>query len=374
MKMNQSVKGQKLINPRQICMLLLLCVFGGSTIFIYTPTDLQHSWITYLVSGTGGIILLMIYLMLYKKSGMQPLTTMLYNCLGKIAGTFLSLLYAAFFLFNTLLSLNNYSIFLNHTCYFDTPKTFIITIVCLISTYAIYKGLRVIARASEFFVWMIFIIFSFINFVLMQYVKIENIYPLKNIKIKTILNDSLYPLILLFGAIVVLLVIFPDAGSDKEIKKPLFTGMGIVIAVITIILLRTLLIIGNLISRSTYPIFFAYSVSYPIKFGVFASTIVGLAAIIKVSVFLYASITILTTIFHVKFNRFIIPTVLAAGAGGSFLFKNSIEFIAFIQDIWVYCAAAFEIGIPVILLLIYMIKSSINKIINFMKKDSGDET
>ena len=339
----------------------MLCVFANSTIFVYTSGDPQHGWITYLVSGAGGMLLLAIYLTLYKKSGLQPLTAMLKNCLGKFAGSFLALLYAVFFLFTVSLSLNNYSTFLRYSSYFDTPQIFISAILCALSIYSLYKGLRVFARASEFFMWLILIVTIISIVVLTKYISWENIYPLKNIKIGPILADSVYPLILEFGMVVVFLTFFPYAGGYREIKKPLFISIGIVVTYISLIVLRTLLVLGNLIRRYTYPVFFAYSVSYPIKFEVFATTINGLSTLIKITVFLFASITILTEIFHAKFSRFIVPTVLIAGLSSLYLFKNIVESLDFLKGIWLYCSVVFEIFIPVILLIIYLIKNAINR-------------
>ena len=362
MKMKNSEANQKLITPRQLTILLVLSIFGGCAIFMYTPRDPQHGWITYFVAGLGEMVLLWIYLLLYKKNGMQPLQVILRNCLGKIAGTVVAFFYAAFFLSSISLTLASYSGYLRLNNYFDTPKLFITFVMGIIVIYALFKGLRVMARASEFFVWAILAVTVIVDILLVHYMKWDNIYPLKNIEILPILSDAFLPLTLIFGAGVAFLVIFPDAGSEREIKKPLFTGLGILIIVLTILFLRTLLVLGgNMINRYTYPCYFAYSISYPLKFGVFASTVLSLSILTRVFVFVYAAIVILKNIFRTRFSLFIVPAVLTVSLAGAYLFKNVVELLDFLKGIWAYCTAVFVIGIPVILLLISLIKKTENK-------------
>ncbi len=356
-KMKNSGNNQKLITPRQLTVLLMLSIFGGCAISVYTPRDPQHGWITYFIAGLGEMAFLWVYLLLYKKNGKQPLQVILCNCLGKFAGTVVSLLYAVFFLSSTSLTLVSYSGYLRLNRYFDTPRLFITLVIGLIVIYTLFKGLRVMGRASEFFIWAILAITVIADILLINYMNWENIYPLKNIEILPILSDAILQLTLIFNVGAAFLVIFPDAGSYHEIKKPLFTGLAILIPILTISFLRTLLVLGgNMINRYTYPCYFAFSVSYPLKFGVFVSTILSLSTMSRMFIFTYAAIAIFTNVFRAKFSPFIVPAVLAVSFAGGYLFANVVELLDFLKGIWAYCSAAFVIVIPIILLPISLLK------------------
>ena len=361
-----SQKEKETITPLQLCMLLILFVCGNAAVFILTPNDYQHCWISYLLAGMGGIIMLIVYLSIYKLNGMQPFTTILKKCLGNIMGSAIALLYALFFLFHTGMVLCTYSGYLRLSNYFDTPQGFIILVLCVISAYALYKGFRIIARASEFFIWPILGLLIFMSIVLIQYYDFDNIYPLTNIDPAVIMSDSLYPMSLSFTMAVVFLVIFPLAEPAHRIKKPLFLGMGIAIVLITWVVFRTLIVLGgSMIGRYVYPEYFSYSITYPIKFGLFISTFTGLSVLIKLLVQLYASKTILSDVFNIKkSNIFIIPMVLICGLLGTYLFKTVVQGLEFCHGCWAYIALAFQVGLPLVLLFISLAKKCRQKCLN----------
>ena len=349
---------EETISPRQLCLLLILFVFGNAPIFILTPNDYQHCWISYMLAGVGGIVMLAVYLLIYHLHDRLSLTAILKNSFGNIIGSAIALLYAFFFLFHTAMLLCMYSGYLRLSNYFDTPQGFINLVLCIVITYALYKGIRVIARVSEFFIWPILVLIVLISIILIQYYDFNNIYPLKNIDPILLMNDSIYPMTLSYAMTVVFLVIFPAVGTAKTIKKPLFLGMGIASVLTIWIVFRTLIVLGgSLIGRYVYPIYFSYSITYPIKFGLFFSTFTGLTVLIKGLVQLYASQVILSNVFHVKkSNLFIIPMVLIAGIFGTYLFKTVIVGLEFCHKYWTYIALIFQFGLPFVVLLISLIK------------------
>ena len=291
------------ITPRQLSVLLILYIFGDSLIFINTPNDPQHGWIAYIISSIGGFLLLAVYLWIYKLNDSKPLSSILSNCFGKYAGAFASLIYVLFFMCNASLVLYNYTAYVNQTAYDYTPKWFILLCLGIIVLYAMYKGIRVIARSAEIFLSFILIATIFVDILVSGLIKIENIYPIKAADYYLILKDAFYPFSLSFGACVTFLILFPLTGNVDKIKKPLFTGMGITSALLIIIILRTILILsGPMINRYVYPIFFSYSINEEIKIGIVPVALIVVSALIKVLIFLYGSTTIIKSVFNIKKN------------------------------------------------------------------------
>ena len=204
----------------------------------------------YILAGIGGFIILALYLWIYKLNDSQQLQIVLKRCFGKIIGTIISISYALFFMLYASLVLYNFTAYTLETSFDYTPKWFIILCLAVIVFYALFKGIKVIARSSEIFIWGIVIATIFVWGVQFTQVQFDNIYPIQPTSYLPIIKDAFYPFSLNFAPCVAFLMLFPLAGKVQQIKKPLFIGMGIVSGIMTEIALRTLLILsGPMVNR-----------------------------------------------------------------------------------------------------------------------------
>ena len=345
------------ITPRQLSILLILYIFGDFVIFINTPNDPQHGWIAYIISSLGGFLILAVYLWIYKLNDSKPLPLILNNCFGKYVGVFVSLMYVLFFMCNASLVLYNYTAYVNQTSYDYTPKWVMLLFLGIIIIYAMYKGIRAIARSAEIFLSFILIATIFVDILVSGLIKVENIYPIKAANYYLILKDAFYPFSLSFGVCVTFLILFPLAGNVGEIKKPLFKGMGLSSALLIIITLRTILILsGPMINRYVYPIFFSYSINEEIKIGIVPVALTVVGTLIKVLIFLYGSTTSIKSVFNIrKIRPIIIVAVVVTVVSSNFSFNTGIAIHEFFQNIWVYFITVFAVVIPIILLIISLI-------------------
>lgn len=349
------------ITPYQLGIMMILFIFGDSPIFTNTPNDPQHGWIAYILAGIGGFIVLAVYLQIYKLNDFKPLPEVLKKCLGKYGGASFSILYSLFFLYSASLVAYNYTAYLIETNYTYTPKWFILLLFSIVVMYPLFKGIKVIARTSEIFLWLVFATVIFTSIVEFTKMKIGNMYPIFAVDYYPIIKDAFYPFSLTFGECVAFLMLFPLSGNIKGIQKPLFRSMGIISVLLTFISFRTLLILGgSMINRYVYAIFFSYSIRDQIKTGILPASLIGLSVLIKVIVLLYASISITTSVFNIKKSSpVIIVSVVAAFLLSYFSFNMGISLLEFFYNIWVYIIAAFAVFMPIIILIISLIKKYI---------------
>lgn len=353
------------ITLRQLSILLILFIFGDCAIFINTPNDAQHGWMAYIFGCIGGFIVLALYLWIYKLNDSQQLQMILKKCFGKIIGTIISISYALFFMLYASLVLYNYTAYTIETSFDYTPKWFILLCLGAIVFYGLFKGIKVIARTSEIFIWGIIIATLFVWIVQFGQVHFANIYPIQPISYLPIIKDAFYPFSLCFAPCVVFLMIFPLAGKVEQIKKPLFIGMGIASGIITEITLRTLLILsGPMINRYVYPIFFSYSISEDIKIGIIPASLVGLAVLIKVMILIYSSISIDASVFNLKRTS---PVIIIIGMAvlvlSYFVFNTGVMLSEFLMGTWAYVVVVFAVVIPIIILIISLVMQSKKKAI-----------
>lgn len=344
-------------------MLLMAFIFGDAMILAVTPNDPQHNWIAYILAGIGGLLLIVGYLQIYRLNAQCPLTTICRNCFGKYAGGALSILYALFFLAEAALTAYNYTAFILLSNYVYSPKWFIVIVLGIITLYALFKGIRVIGRTSELFVWIILLAFVFVNIFDAGAMHTEEINPIIPIDALPIVKDAFYPLILNYGGLVAFLMLFPLTGDVNAIKKPLYTGTGIVSGIISLQMLRALLVLGgSMLGRYIFPIHQSFFIGYPVKLEIIPDSAISLSVLIKVIVLLYASIMILAKVFNTKKSSpFIIVITLAAFLICYYSFPNSLTLNEFFQDTWVYIITAFAVAIPVLLLIISLIRNGIKR-------------
>ena len=349
------------ITPQQLGIMLVIYILGDSIVFVNTPNDPQHGWLAYIIASIGGFLILAVYLKIYKLNDLKPLPAILKNCFGKYVGAFLSILYSLFFMYNASLVSYNYTAYLIETSYDYTPKWFILLLLGCIALYALYKGVKVIARASEIFIFIIPLSIIAVSILGFKTVHLNYIHPIYAINYFPILKDAFYPFSLSFGVCVAFLMLFPLAGNTHDIQKPLYISMGIISCLLTFFILRTLLIMGgSMINRYVYTIFFSYSISDPIKLGILAASFLGLSVLIKILILLYSSITILTSVFNIKKSSpVILVVVVVTHVLSYFSFNTGISIHEFFQNIWVYFISDFAVCIPIIMLSISLIKKSL---------------
>lgn len=341
----------------------MVFIFGDANIFLNTPNDPQHGWMAYILAGIGGLVLIVGYLQIYRLNGQSPLTTISGNCFGKFAGGAVSLLYALFFMVDAALTAYNYTSFIILSNYVYTPEWFIQVTLCVITLYALFKGIKVIGRTAEIFAWLILFAFIFVNVFDATAMKPNNIFPIRVTKVSPVIKDAFYPLMLYFGGTVAFLMLFPLTGDVNKIKKPLYTGVSIVTLILTFQTLRVLLVLGgSMINRYVYGVHLSYFIGYPVKLEIIPDTTVSLSVLIKVIVLLYASVTIMGNVFHAKkISPFIIAVTLAAFLISYFSMPNGFTLNEFFQGIWVYIIAVFAVFIPAILLVISLIRNCIKR-------------
>lgn len=349
------------IKPYQLSILLILFIYGDSVIFENTPNDPQHGWLAYILASIGGFILLDVYLKIYKLNDLKSFPEVLKKCFGKYIGSLFSILYSLFFLCSASLVAYNYTACLIQTYYDFTPKWFVLLVLGAVIMYALFKGIKIIARTSEIFLWLIFISIIFISIIEINKMQIGNMFPIFAVDYYPVIKDAFYPFSLSFGVCVAFLILFPLSGNVKEIKKPLFKGMWIIGAILTFISVRTLLIMGgSMINHFVYAIVFSYSITDQVRVGILPISLIGLSVLIKVIVLLYASISITTSVFKIKkFSPVIIVSVITILVLSNFSFNTGISIREFFYSIWVYIIAAFAVLMPIIILIISLIKKYI---------------
>lgn len=225
--------------------------------------------------------------------------------------------------------------------------------------------------AAEFFAWivvaMFFIATLFVVILLIsKNIYLKNLFPIGYWDLNSMLKDTSLNTLILFGQNIAFLMLFPLAGSTKDIKKPSLISYGFISALVVLGYLRSLLIMGgDMVNRYVYAFHTPVFEIYTIKPMIFVTSAMSLIVLIKVMVLIYASITILTELFNINnrkvYKAFILAGTLISGLGGLYGFGSIFKLVYFLRNIFPYYAVVFEVGLPLILFIICVCKQAYRK-------------
>lgn len=367
------MKKSERINGFMLITLIIGFLLGSS--LIYAPglaEAKQDTWIALFLSIVLGFVMLYIYVKLSEKY--PGLTFVEYSeaILGKFLGKIVGFIYIWFAFQLATWVLRNFGDYIVATILPETPLEIVLITFVMISVYAVYKGLEVIARTSQVlvpififsFVMIILLILKELNFSLLM--PILNTNP-KQLSLATLTNFS-FP----FSELIIFAMIFPYVNSQH---KTFYTAaIGLLIGGL-ILLIKTILIIIILGAE------FAVIQSFPfhaitrliniadIIQRLDAITVIGfmMTGFLKVAICYYACVLGIGKLLNLKDHKpLILPIGALMTAYAVVVYPNSIVENFANKTIPIY-TFPIKVIIPILLLIIAVLRES-----NLFQKKSRD--
>ncbi|MEW9673438.1 endospore germination permease [Ammoniphilus sp. 3BR4] len=218
--------------------------------FKYAEHDM---WLAPIWASLPGFLVVYIIWQLNRLYPNQTLIQYTPHILGKIAGKAVGFVYLFFFLYNCGASLRMYGEFLIGVFLNRTPLVLVMGILTLATTFAVRAGLEVLARLSDMFVPIIFLLWLIIVLLLIPELEVKNMLPIMENGITPSLKAAIIvaPFFELYFYIFTLLPYLSDR------KQGLKWGMISVVAVmVTLVMtnLAALLLFGGITGSFIFPI------------------------------------------------------------------------------------------------------------------------
>jgi spore germination protein KB len=238
----------------------------------------------------------------------------------------------------------------------STPLVALMILISLAPAYAVYHGLEVLGRSSDFLFMLIIGFISLIYFLLIPEFDYSKIFPVFGDGIGNILRGSL-TVIGYGGEIILVLFFFPYIKDNQKAGK---------IMVFTIVAVG----IGGILTEAAYTMVFGlertfltlpfYHMSRYASIGLvvermdpFLMVANFLANYLKLSIFTYVIVLSLAQLFKMKnYRKLIIPVILALNVVGFYSFRSMMEVIDFTDKIWPFYTLPIQIGIPLLLIIV----------------------
>ncbi|MEH7374809.1 GerAB/ArcD/ProY family transporter [Neobacillus drentensis] len=355
------------INARQFLVLVTLFTIG--TTILVVPSGLaaegkQDAWIVAIVGTVMGLLVIWIYNTIALRFPNMTFIDINEKIFGKWLGKTVSLLFVSMpLLYTSILFIYNGN-FLATQMMPDTPIPAFTMLMVIILVMGVRLGLETIGRSAEIFIVFFFVLFIILVVFITPQIKFENIQPVFEVDIKTILRASLYLIVTSSVNSVILLMIFPAlVNQPKEAKKSFYIGNiigGLVIIIITVL---CILVLGaDNTARQTYP---SFILAREINVGNFVQRIEGTIAIMwfitiyfKMTLYFYASVLGIAQIFNLKHYR---PLILPLGMVLAVLSNTMYENVVKQQDFDVKVTIPHSLIIGLFLPLIMLVVSVFQK-------------
>lgn len=349
------------ISSFQLSVLVVGFVFGSSVIIPPGGGAGHDAWIAVALGLIEGLLIAWIFTALAKQFKNKTIIEINSLVYGTILGKCISVLFIWYLFHLGALVLNNYIRFLNLELYPHTPKTVGLLLLMLVCAATAGRGIEVVARCSLILVPLTILVAFADTFFVIPHMDLNNLLPILDLPIEKLLwaahGTASFP----FAETVAFLMVF--AFLDKSGKEFSAVSRGLLIAGIMFILItvRNAAVLGQMATVQNYPSYLAAQV---IDVGDIFTRLEVLVAInlitmgfIKISVLFYGTVLGLAQVFSLRSNRpLILPAAILMVILALTNFGNAIEMFDFANRIYPIYAVPFQIGIPLITLVVAKIR------------------
>lgn len=345
------------ISTLQLSVLIIGFILGSSVILSPGKNVGHDAWISISLGLIEGLLVAWIFTALakqFKNKTIIEINTLIY---GKFLGKGISLLFIWYLFHLGALVLNNYIRFLKVELYVATPKTVGLLLLMLVCASTVGRGIEVLARVSLILVPLAILV-TFANTVLLiPHFELNNLKPILDVPVGKLLwaahGSSSFP----FAETVVFLMVL--AFIDQTEKGPAAVSKGLLIAgfLLIAISVRDYAVLGQMAAVYNYPSYLATKLidvsDIFTRLEVMVAVNLTAMVLIKISILLYGTVLGLAQVLNLSSYR---PIILPVGILMVILaltnVGNTTEMFDFANRIYPIYAVPFQIGIPLMTLVV----------------------
>ena len=335
-----------------ICMIILF-LFGSSTVLGMGSEVGQDSWIALLIAGMFGSILVLVYARLIRLFPEKNFYDIAQIIFGKIIGKIIIALMTWYAIHLCALVLRNFSEFIQIVALEETPQLVIMLAMLIITGYMVVSGIETLGKWAMIAVVLVVMIVGGTIILSVKQVTLSNVLPMMTHDFSAMGSATLKLFTFPFAETVLFLTAADSIKKSDNPYKIYLYGICIGAAILMFALLRNIMILGSpMLEKSYFPSYTAVRIINiaelfsRIEMSIFYNFI--LAGIAKISICLFAAVKGIEALFHMKINWkivFIVSVLILLVS--RFQFQNVMEMMNFI-DIYQYYALPFQIIIPVL--------------------------
>jgi len=144
------------IDKSQLASMIVLFEVGSSSLFQLGSEADRDSWIAVLTGAGVGVMLLGMFLFIWRRDPGKNLFGLLQTYFGKWAGTVLAAMYVLYFADESMRNVRDFGDLMILSVLPQTPIFVVMLVMVLLSAYAVFQGVEVLFRLAELFLpWVL---------------------------------------------------------------------------------------------------------------------------------------------------------------------------------------------------------------------------
>ncbi|WP_445487768.1 GerAB/ArcD/ProY family transporter [Niallia sp. 03133] len=303
------------ISSIQLFSMMFIFDMGTALVINYGLSAGKDAWLATLIGTCIGIILFILYYLLFLQYPKLPLTSYARKILGKYIGWAVGFLYVLYFLYITSRNVRDFGDLLISSTLRETPLIAISVPFILAICYVLILGVEVVARTSEVFIVIIFLFGVAGNFLVLISGNMEfhNLLPFLENGWKPVLKTIPNIIPLPFGEMIVFTMLVPFLNEAKKVKKVWLSAMILSGVILSWTVSLNIAVLGvDVTEQATFPTLktvgkidlldFIQRLDAIIVFTMF------ITVFFKASIFLYAAVIGIADLFKLKsHHRILFP-------------------------------------------------------------------
>lgn len=350
----------------QFALLTSAAVYGSAPLVV--PSDVaavskQDAWISAFLSILIGLLIVWINTTLAEQYPDKTIIEIVLLLFGKWFGGFVVINFVLIALIAASQILWYVGDFFTTTYLIQTPMYVINILFASVIAVALLYGLEAIARTTEVLFIFIFPTFILDMILLIPNAKIDNMFPIMENGIGTVLKGTIPILGLeIFPIILVNMIFAANAKNVAKAKKSIFIGYFLGISSLTISILMCILVLGSsLTSNLRFPLF---DLAKEINVGIIFSRLEPIIILVWISTifttlyfYFYTGIIGISQLLRIKnYKNIVLPVCLITTVFSGFIYWNVPYEIEWDSYVWPLYVFPFGVILPFVLLVITLIK------------------
>ena len=345
----------------QLFFIVLGMLLGSSMILNPAQSIGRDGWLSVLAGMVEGLLFLWDFVTLTARFQGQTLVQINDLIFGPLLGKLVSLAYLWFFLHLGGIVLRDFGDFYTAIVYPETPIIVIMLTLALLCASAVRNGLEVLGRCSMFLVPIAVFFIVFDSLLLIRETELSNLLPVLDVQWKEFFAVSHGVATFPFGETVIFLMVLAFSNNQRKAGTAMFWAMFAGGLLLSWLSARNTGVLGATASIQTYPSFpvirFINIGEIITRLEIIIGAILLSLGFIKIAIYYYGTVLGLAQLVRL---RSYLPLVLPVGALmvflSIFLFESNVENINFSFSIYPYYSIPFQIGLPLLSLLVAVIR------------------
>ncbi|TVY08872.1 GerAB/ArcD/ProY family transporter [Paenibacillus cremeus] len=359
------------ISSSQLCALIVMFQIGSSPLFLLGKTAGADAWIAVFLAMVVGLVLLLLTLYIQRLEPEKELMEIFNTYFGKYLGYVFGLAYFIYFSYSSIRNLREFGDLMNTYMLPNTPLSFLIVCMLLVSGYAVWQGIEVFGRITQILAPMIVSIYILFIIIILAtgLFDLHLLEPILDNGFKKVIEAAVPSIVSFpFGEMVLFLMIWKFVTPKQKLTQTTvrcFIVSGILLIVTNAILIGSL---GPIAQMSLVPFIQVMShvqiASFIERLDPFVAALLFTGGFIKLTAYYLCAAFVGKHLFKMD-QRYIVVGV------GVVLFIGSLLFRSYMQQIWLgfdfnvkYHFPVFQIYIPVLLLIVMLVRSRLRSSTN----------